>query len=67
MEVIEQVARTRLPDNIGVEWSGLSYQEKQAGGQTGVILALCFLFVFLFLAALYESWSIPIAVLLSLR
>ena len=66
MEVIEQVARTRLPDNIGVEWSGLSYQEKQAGGQTGVILALVFLFVFLFLAALYESWSIPIAVLLSL-
>ena len=66
MEVIERTARTHLPDNIGVEWSGLSYQEKQAGGQTGVILALVFLFVFLFLAALYESWSIPIAVLLSL-
>ena len=66
MEVIERVARTHLPDNIGVEWSGLSYQEKQAGGQTGTILALVFLFVFLFLAALYESWSIPIAVLLSL-
>ena len=66
MEVIERTARMHLPDNIGVEWSGLSYQEKQAGGQTGVILALVFLFVFLFLAALYESWSIPIAVLLSL-
>ena len=66
MEIIERTARTHLPDNIGVEWSGLSYQEKQAGGQTGVILALVFLFVFLFLAALYESWSIPIAVLLSL-
>ena len=66
MDIIERVARTHLPDNIGVEWSGLSYQEKQAGGQTGVILALVFLFVFLFLAALYESWSIPIAVLLSL-
>ena len=66
MEVIERIARTHLPDNIGVEWSGLSYQEKQAGGQTGTILALVFLFVFLFLAALYESWSIPIAVLLSL-
>ena len=66
MEVIEQIARTHLPDNIGVEWSGLSYQEKQAGGQTGTILALVFLFVFLFLAALYESWSIPVAVLLSL-
>ena len=66
MEVIEQIARTHLPDNIGVDWSGLSYQEKQAGGQTGTILALVFLFVFLFLAALYESWSIPVAVLLSL-
>ena len=66
MEVIEQIARTHLPDNIGIEWSGLSYQEKQAGGQTGTILALVFLFVFLFLAALYESWSIPVAVLLSL-
>ena len=66
MEIIEQIAREHLPDNIGVEWSGLSYQEKQAGGQTGLILTLVFVFVFLFLAALYESWSIPVAVLLSL-
>ena len=66
MEIMEQMAREHLPDNIGVEWSGLSYQEKQAGGQTGLILTLVFIFVFLFLAALYESWSIPIAVLLSL-
>ena len=44
----------------------LDYQEKQAGGQTGMVLALVFLFVFLFLAALYESWSVPVAVLLSL-
>ncbi|MGL4518173.1 MAG: efflux RND transporter permease subunit [Phocaeicola sp.] len=66
MEILEEIARERLPDNIGIEWSGLSYQEKQAGGQTGVVLALVFLFVFLFLAALYESWLIPVAVLLSL-
>lgn len=66
MEIIEQIARQHLPDNIGVEWSGLSYQEKQAGGQTGMVLALVFLFVFLFLAALYESWMVPVAVLLSL-
>ena len=66
MAILEKVAREKLPDNIGVEWSGLSYQEKQAGGQTGIILALVFLFVFLFLAALYESWSVPIAVLISL-
>ncbi|WP_455673464.1 efflux RND transporter permease subunit [Phocaeicola sp.] len=66
MEIIEQIAREHLPDNIGVEWSGLSYQEKQAGGQTGLVLALVFMFVFLFLAALYESWMVPVAVLLSL-
>lgn len=66
MEILEQIAREKLPSNIGVEWSGLSYQEKQAGGQTGAIIALVFLFVFLFLTALYESWSIPIAVLISL-
>ena len=66
MEILEQIAREKLPDNIGVEWSGLSYQEKKAGGQTGIILSLVFLFVFLFLAALYESWSIPVAVLISL-
>lgn len=66
MRIMEQIADEHLPDNIGVEWSGLSYQEKQAGGKTAMILTLVFLFVFLFLAALYESWSIPIAVLLSL-
>ena len=66
MQTMEQLARKYLPDNIGVEWSGLSYQEQKAGGQTGIILALVFIFVFLFLAALYESWSIPAAVLLSL-
>ena len=66
MEEMERLVAEHLPDNIGIEWSGLSYQEKQAGGQTGLILSLVFIFVFLFLAALYESWSVPIAVLLSL-
>ena len=55
MEILEQIAREKLPENIGVEWSGLSYQEKQAGGQTGLILSLVFLFVFLFLAALLRK------------
>ena len=59
MEIIEQIAREHLPENIGVEWSGLSFQEKQAGGQTGMVMALVFMFVFLFLAALYESWMVP--------
>lgn len=66
MQAIEEVAHKHLPDNIGIEWSGLSYQEKQADGQTAIVLALVFLFVFLFLSALYESWTVPIAVLLSL-
>ena len=66
MQAIEEVAHKHLPDNIGIEWSGLSYQEKQADGQTAMVLALVFLFVFLFLSALYESWTVPIAVLLSL-
>ena len=66
MQVIEEIARKHLPENIGVEWSGLSYQEKQSGGKTAMVLALVFLFVFLFLSALYESWTVPIAVLLSL-
>ena len=66
MKVMEDIAREHLPSNIGIEWSGLSYQEKQAGGQIGLILMLVFLFVFLFLSALYESWSIPLSVILSL-
>ena len=66
MAAMERIVQEHLPDNIALEWSGLSYQEKQAGGQTGMILALVFLFVFLFLAAQYESWIVPIAVLLSL-
>jgi len=66
MAAMERIVQQHLPENIALEWSGLSYQEKQAGGQTGMILALVFLFVFLFLAAQYESWIVPIAVLLSL-
>lgn len=66
MTILEDIAKKHLPSNIGVEWSGLSYQEKHVSGQTGYVLALALLFVFLFLAAQYESWSIPVAVILSL-
>ena len=66
MAVLERIVRERLPSNISAEWSGLSYQEKHVSGQTGIVLALAFLFVFLFLAAQYESWTVPIAVILSL-
>lgn len=66
MEAIQKIVKTHLPENIGVAWSGLSFQEQKASGQLGVVMCLVFLFVFLFLAALYESWIVPIAVLLSL-
>ena len=66
MAALEEIVRTKLPENIGVEWSGLSYQEKHENGNTGLVLGLAFLFVFLFLAAQYESWSVPMAVILSL-
>lgn len=66
MDVLEEIVRERLPQEAGVEWSGFSFQEKQQSGQTGIVILLAFLFVFLFLAAQYESWSVPLAVLLSL-
>ena len=55
-----------LPDGYGFEWAGLSRQEQETAGQTLPILALAVLVVFLFLAALYESWAVPFAVLLAL-
>ena len=66
MAALEEIVEEHIPYDVGVEGSGLSYQEKQQSGQTGLVLMLAFLFVFLFLAAQYESWSVPIAVLLSL-
>ncbi|MFC3710951.1 multidrug efflux RND transporter permease subunit [Sphingoaurantiacus capsulatus] len=54
----------QLPDGFGYEWTGISYEEQQAGGQVPLLLSLSMLIVFLLLAALYESWSIPVAVLL---
>jgi HAE1 family hydrophobic/amphiphilic exporter-1/multidrug efflux pump len=55
-----------LPSGFGYEWTGLAYQEKLAGGQAGYIFAFSVLFVFLTLAALYESWAIPLGVILGL-
>ena len=54
----------KLPHGIGMEWTGLSYEENNAGGQTPLLFGLSFIVVFLSLAALYESWSVPVAVLL---
>lgn len=66
MDCLEKIVAEHLPANIGVDWAGLSYQQKHNGGNTGVVLGLAFLFVFLFLAAQYESWTVPLAVILSL-
>jgi hydrophobe/amphiphile efflux-1 (HAE1) family protein len=63
MDEVEALAR-RLPKGIGFEWTGLSYEEKAAGGKAVYLYALSILVVFLCLAALYESWTVPLAVLL---
>jgi HAE1 family hydrophobic/amphiphilic exporter-1/multidrug efflux pump len=60
---MEEVAKT-LPAGYAYEWTGAVFQEKKTGGQTGYIFALSLLFVFLVLAALYESWAMPVAILL---
>jgi HAE1 family hydrophobic/amphiphilic exporter-1 len=65
LEALEQVAQETLPREMGYDWSDLSYQEKQAGGAAGAVFVLSLVFVFLILAALYESWSLPLSVLLS--
>ncbi|MDB4368777.1 efflux RND transporter permease subunit, partial [bacterium] len=62
LDLMEQLANQTLPDQFGFEWTGLSYQEKAAGGQA-VILALAIMAVFLVLAAQYESWTMPAAVI----
>ena len=63
MDEMERLAQ-QLPPGFGFEWTGLSYEEKQAAGQVGALLGLSLVVVFLLLAALYESWSVPVAVLL---
>src|SRR4029077_2706082 len=65
LAAMEQVSARTLPPGYAFEWSGTAYQEKAASGQTGTILSLSVLFAYLFLVALYESWMIPIPVLLS--
>jgi hydrophobic/amphiphilic exporter-1 (mainly G- bacteria), HAE1 family len=65
LAAMAQVSARTLPPGYDFEWTGTAFQEIQAAGQTGAILALAVLFAYLFLVALYESWVIPIPVLLS--
>jgi len=65
MAALEEVAREVLPPEISYDWADLSYQEKKAAGNAVTSFALSFVFVFLILAALYESWSLPFSVLLT--
>ena len=65
MDAIANLATETLPPGYGFAWSGVSYQEIEAGNQAPVILTFGLVIVFLVLAAQYESWSLPIAVLLS--
>ena len=53
-----------LPPGFSFEWTGISYEEQQSAGQIGLLLGLSLVVVFLLLAALYESWAVPVAVLL---
>jgi multidrug efflux pump subunit AcrB len=65
LEAMEEISAATLPPGFGFEWTGTALQEKEAAGQTGPILALALLFAYLFLVALYESWTIPVPVMLS--
>lgn len=64
MSAMEEVARKILPSDMTFDWSGTSAQEREASGQTAMIVAFALVFVYLFLVALYESYTIPVAVLL---
>nr|WP_216293360.1 efflux RND transporter permease subunit [Delftia acidovorans]MCA1066987.1 Multidrug resistance protein MexB [Delftia acidovorans] len=64
MQIVEDILRT-LPAGIGYEWTGASLQERQSGAQAPLLYAISILFVFLCLAALYESWTVPLSVMLA--
>jgi multidrug efflux pump len=64
MSAMEEIVRDKLPAGYGYDWAGMSYQEIIAGNSATLLLVLSLVVVFLCLAALYESWSIPLAVML---
>ncbi len=64
LNALEEVAAAVLPQDMGYEWSNMSYQEKQASGSAGIVFLFALIFVFLILAAQYESWTLPFSILL---
>lgn len=64
MGEIEKLAAKILPQGMGIEWTDLAYQQKKAGNSSIYIFAVCVIFVFLLLSALYESWTLPLSVIL---
>jgi len=65
MQEMETMLKNNLPSSMGYEWSGMSFQEIKAGNKAPIIFALASMFVFLFLAAQYESWFIPVSIVMS--
>ncbi len=65
MEKVEELAKTALPPGYNIEWSGLSYQEAKAAGGSTILIVMALVFGYLFLVAQYESWTIPLPVILS--
>jgi HAE1 family hydrophobic/amphiphilic exporter-1/multidrug efflux pump len=66
LDIVEDLTTRELPQGYGYEWTSIAYQEKQAGGTQGPIFGMAMVFVFLVLAAQYESWAVPFSVLLGL-
>lgn len=64
LDALEEVAEQMLPEDMTYSWNAMSYQEKASSGQAGIVFAFSLFFVFLILAAQYESWSMPFAILL---
>jgi len=64
MAALEEVAKEALPSDMAYAWNAMSFQEKKASGSLGIILTFSLVFVFLILAAQYESWSLPFSILL---
>lgn len=65
MAAMEKISETTLPSGFSYEWTGLALQQVESAGKMPIVIGLAFLFAYLFLVALYESWSIPLAILTS--